>query len=325
MPDVISIGEVMVQMNPVSGGPLRHARLYERHVAGSEANTLAGLQRLGVSTGFISRVGKDELGLAVLAELRAEGIDVSRVSVDPEAPTGVYFVQRGYPVQGKTLVFYYRANSAASRTGPEDVPEEALDGARMVHLSGITPVLSESCRQACLRLVELARKRNVPVVFDTNIRVTLWRERARALEGLKPFLAEASYVFTGDGDLSFLFDGDSLESRVAQLRALAPAAQMVIVKRGAEGATVFMPDGSTVEHGGFRVKVVDELGAGDAFDAAFLASLLQGRPVHEALRLANAAGALTVTALGDLEPLPTWDDLRMFLARHEGADSALLR
>lgn len=325
MARVISIGEVMVQLNPVSSGPLRNVRMFERHIAGSEANILVGLERLGIRTRLISRVGDDELGLAILAELRAGGVDVSTVKTDACAPTGIYFVQRGYPVPGKTIVFYYRKGSAASRMDPSDVNEEAVRDSELVLITGITPALSETCYEASRSLLSLARSLGIPVVFDTNVRVKLWQTGQKALTGLRPFFAGARYVFTGQGDLDFLFGPGELESQVAQVYKVAPEAEFVVVKQGKDGASVYRAGEDVLRHSGYKVEVVDELGAGDAFVAAFLACLLLGRDLNTALVYANAAGALAVTVKGDLEPLPTWGDLNLFIQRYGGSETTLLR
>lgn len=324
MGHVLSIGEMMVQMCPTLEGPLRQTRTYERYVAGSEGNTLVSLELLGVRTRFISRVGNDELGFAILSELRARGVDVSWIVRDKEAPTGVYFIQRGYPLQGKTTVLYYRKGSAASRLSPQDLPEEVMDDVELVLLTGITPALSLSCNEACLKLMEMARSHDRPLAFDTNIRIKLLPDQAYGRKLLLPFLQEAKYIFTGAGDLTYLFGPGEIEDQVVQLRKLALKAEIILVKLGKHGAVVYDKD-SVFRHQGYQVKVVDELGAGDAFNGAFIASMLRGDGVEQALRYANAAGALAVTAKGDLEPLPTWNDLSLFLSCYEDSEAQLLR
>ncbi|NMB13414.1 MAG: sugar kinase [Firmicutes bacterium] len=324
MGHVLSIGEMMVQMCPTLEGPLRQARAYERYVAGSEGNTLVSLELLGVKTRFISRVGDDELGSAILSELRARGIDVSWIARDKDAPTGVYFIQRGYPLQGKTTVLYYRKGSAASRLSPQDLSEEVMDDVKLVFMTGITPALSPSCNEACLKLMEMARSHDRPLAFDTNIRIKLLPDRAYGQKLLLPFLKEAKYIFTGAGDLTYLFGPGEIEEQIVQLRDLAPKADIILVKLGKHGAVVYEQD-KVFRHQGYQVKVVDELGAGDAFSGAFIASMLRGDTVEHALRYANAAGALTVTAKGDLEPLPTWNDLSLFLSYYEDSEAQLLR
>ena len=148
MPDVVTIGEMMVQFNPITTGPLRHVAYFEKHAAGAEANFAVGMVRIGFSAGFISRVGDDEFGKYILTVLKGEGVDVSRVTVDREAPTGIFFVQRGFPIPGRSSVTYYRKGSAASRLSTRDLDHEYVKGSRLFHITGITPALSETCREA---------------------------------------------------------------------------------------------------------------------------------------------------------------------------------
>ncbi|NLJ80971.1 MAG: sugar kinase, partial [Firmicutes bacterium] len=228
MRHVLSMGEMMIQICPSSKGPLRQARLFERYVAGSEGNTLVGLELLGIKTKFISRVGADELGLAILNEFRARGVDVSLVQQDENGPTGVYFIQRGYPLQDKSTVLYYRQGSAASLLSEKDVEDVDLTDTRLVLLSGITPALSASCRRACLALREKAEKKDVPLAFDTNVRVALLPDSGQALELLRPYLESARYIFTGGGDLDYLFGSGDLDFRVDKLRKIAKQAEIIL-------------------------------------------------------------------------------------------------
>ena len=144
---ILGLGEVMIQLNPVNKGPLRHALLFERHVAGSEANVIVGMSRLGFSCGFLTVVGDDEFGKSVISTLRSEGVDTNHVRIRENYPTAVYFVQRGFPVPGKTTVFYYRKGSAFSTLSPNDIEEEIFQDVVLFHMSGITPALSNSYYQ----------------------------------------------------------------------------------------------------------------------------------------------------------------------------------
>ena len=148
MPDVVCMGEVMVQFNAVTRGPLRHVALFEKHAAGAEGNVAIGVSRLGISSGIITRVGDDEFGQFLLSTLRAEKVDTTHVKIDRDSPTAAFFVQRGYPIPGKSEAFYYRRNSAGSRLGPKDVDSQYIASAKVFHVTGITPALSETAKEA---------------------------------------------------------------------------------------------------------------------------------------------------------------------------------
>lgn len=145
MPQLITIGETMAAFTPNTPGPLRYVQGFGIRTAGAESNVAVGLAKLGLNAAWISRLGDDEFGRFIRNQLRAEGVDCSHVIFDPDHRTGVMFKETGV---GETKVFYYRENSAASHLSPEDLSPALFEGVRMVHLSGITPVLSESCLAA---------------------------------------------------------------------------------------------------------------------------------------------------------------------------------
>jgi len=313
----------MVQFNPLSTGPLRYPKLFEVHVAGSEANMLVGLAKLGYSAGFISRVGNDELGLMVIKTLRGEGVDVSRVKVDPEAPTGIYIVQRHFPVPGQSTVLYYRHGSAASKMGPEDVDEDYLREFSAIILTGITPALSESCYRAVQKAYRVAKGHGLDTIFDTNIRIKLWKRAELAREKLREFLG-AKIVFTNREDLAIIFPETPLEEAAHKL--IDTGAELVVVKLGREGAIAFTKNNETYKLQAYAVPLVEDvIGAGDAFNAAFLAALYRGLGVEKALKYGVAAGALVVTVRGDIEAQPTWSDLETFMEYVEKKEQAHVR
>jgi len=153
---VFGIGELMIQLNPTIKGPLRHVNYFEKKVAGSEANVIIGMCRFGNEAGFFTAVGKDELGKCIISTLDAEKVETKFVKISEDF-TGVYFIQRGYPVPGKTDVLYYRKGSAFSKIQPEDITDEMLDDVRLVFVSGITPALSESCNSASRKLTAITK------------------------------------------------------------------------------------------------------------------------------------------------------------------------
>ena len=207
MVDVISIGETMVQLNAFTSGPLRYVNYFEKHAAGTESNFAIGIVRMGYSAGWISRLGNDEFGRYILNFIRGEGVDVSRVVFDSEAPTGIYFIQRDYPVPGKSVIYYYRKGSAASRLKPEDVDVEYIASAKIFHTTGITLALSESCREAALKAIESARNGDTEVSFDTNIRLKLWSpEEARKV--IMNYIGLCDIIFTDPQDAGILLGKD---------------------------------------------------------------------------------------------------------------------
>jgi len=308
--DVVTMGEMMVQLNPVTEGPLRHVAYFEKHAAGAEANFAVGMTRMGFTAGYITRVGEDEFGRYILSFLKGEGVDVSRVVEDKEAPTGVYFIQRGYPVPGKSSVLYYRKGSAASRLCPQDLDPEYIGQTRLFHLTGITPALSETCREASYEAINITKNRNTLISLDTNIRLKLWKAK-KARETLLPIIEKATILLTDPEDSQILIGESDPEKAARSFLDMGPST--VVVKLGEEGALAATKE-KTVRKSAFKVPVVDMIGAGDAFAAGFVASILKGWSLERALEIANAAGALVVTVRGDIENLPSMKEVEQFLA-----------
>ncbi|MCL6517587.1 sugar kinase [Alicyclobacillus sp.] len=307
--DVITFGETMVNFAPGTAGPIETVHTFEKRIAGSETNVSVGLARLGHRVAWVSRLGDDGFGRFVYKTVRGEGVDVSGVIFDPDAPTGLYFKE--YLGGGRTQVHYYRRGSAASRLRPGDVDLDRFPQARFLFASGITPALSESCRQTAERAIESAAGRGMTVVFDPNMRRKLWSEdEARPI--LRRLAAASHLVLPGIDEGEILTGSTDAERIAAEL--LQGRTQAVVVKLGPEGAYYRTVDGQSGYVAGFRVDQVDEIGAGDAFAAGLMSGLLDDLPLPEAVRRACAMGALAVTGIGDYESLPYRRDLEAFMA-----------
>lgn len=308
MLDVVTLGEAMIQMTPTQSGLLRHARQFERYVGGAEANVAIGIVRLGHRAGWMSRVGADEFGACVQSKIRGEGVDTSRVVEDDEAPTGVYFKERRRA--DLTRVYYYRDGSAASRMEPSDLDADYIGEASCLHLTGITPALSDSCRETVWEALRIAEAEGVAVSLDPNVRRKLWSE-AEARATLREMMPYVHTVLTSEEEAALLTDTPDPEEAARALRDLGP--EQVVVRLGAEGALAVGADASVERRSAIDVEVVDVVGAGDAFTAGYLAGQLRDWPLGRSLRLGNVAGGLATTVYGDSEGIPTWEDVQPFL------------
>jgi 2-dehydro-3-deoxygluconokinase len=190
-----------------------------------------------------------------------------------------------------------------------DVDEEYIGGSRALFLTGITPALSESCYRAFRKALEVARSSGVDVILDTNIRLKLWRTPERAREALLPVLRDTKILITNKEDLAILFPEIS-STREPVKKLLNQGIEIVVVKKGEEGSELYTKEGGEVVEKAISMPIIEDvIGAGDAFDAALLASLYRGLEHSQALKYANIAGALVVTVRGDIEAQPTWEVL----------------
>lgn len=309
MLDIVTLGEILIQLNPLTTGPLRNVAYFERHVAGSEANVAVAATRMGLLTGIVSRVGNDEFGKCITSALRGEGVDVSHVQVDNRGFTGVYFIQRDYPVPGKSKVFYYRAGSSCSRLGPQDLDDNYVANSKLLYLTGITPALSKSCLSVCMKALQIARREGLKIAFDTNIRPILWSNQ-NPRTTILPILREADVVFTDAFDLERLMGQQPPDDAAKEL--VSEGASCVVLKRGAGETTLFSRNHTLVQRH-FDVPVVDSIGAGDAFAGVFISGYLKGWDLRRCLKAASVAGALTVTGRGDQEYAPSEEEIEEFL------------
>ena len=303
--DVITAGETMVLGVPSRPGRLRHAGSLELKIGGAESNLAIALSRLGLSAGWVSYLGDDEPGQLVLDRVRAEGVDTSRVRRLKDHPTGLYLREQ---VGTDVRVYYYRRGSAASTMSPQAFDQDYLSGAKFLHLTGITPALSEDCRAFTLWAAREARASGTRVSFDVNYRSKLW-DAHEAKAFVKEILPDVYLLLVGDEEAKALWGRDD-EGLVRDLAREGP--EEVVLKRGRAGSLALV-GGEILEDPAFSVTQVDPVGAGDAFAAGYLAGHAWDMPAGERLRVANAMGAMSVATLGDYEGLPDEKELRAFL------------
>ncbi|MCW3991112.1 MAG: sugar kinase [Candidatus Bathyarchaeota archaeon] len=297
-PDVVSIGEPMAEFCATGIGRLGQVDLFKRGWGGDTSNFAVAVARLGGEVGYLCRIGDDEFGRSFMALWRREGVDISRVAVDPQASTAVYFISLTEDLEHDFT--YYRAGSAASRYSRDDLDREYVRRARVLHSSGISLAVSQSLREAVFEAVDLCKTGGGLFSFDPNFRPKLWPiNTARAV--MEYAFRKADAVLSSIEDMHLLYGVRDRVKAVEKLRGLG--ASVVAIKLGGEGCYVTSDEGS-LHVPGFRVEVVDTTGSGDAFDAAFVVGLLEGWDLNKTATFANAVGALTTTAYGAVAPLP---------------------
>lgn len=314
--EVVTLGECLAAFVATDPGPLAESRGFIRHVAGAEANVAVGLARLGHAVAYLGRVGADGFGTAIARALRGEAVDVDHLAIDDTARTAVMFRERR--ALGAMDVIYHRAGSAGSRVTAQDVDravdDGVFDGARWLHLTGITPSLSQTAREATTRALESGREAGLTISLDINLRRRLWSDEEAA--PVIRDLASRVHVVLGSADeLAVVadLDPDTSPERLARaVAAIGPGT--VVAKLGRDGALGLEGELSVVEPGIVVDQVVDPVGAGDAFCAGFIAGRLDGVDLPTALRMGNACGALAVAASGDQSGLPDRDELARLLA-----------
>jgi 2-dehydro-3-deoxygluconokinase len=293
-PALVSLGEPLIEFNRPREGD---GRTWLQGFGGDSQNVAIAAARQGASAGYLTSLGQDWMGDAFLELWQAEGVDASRVSRHPTAPTGVSFVTHG--AAGHKFD-YLRKNSAASLMTPDGLPADYIAGARYFHLSAIGQAISDSARQTCDAAVTIARTAGVKVSYDTNLRLRLW-DIDTARRTIDATIARCDIALPSLDDsqlLTGLAEPDAIADYYLDL-----GAPLVALKMGPDGCLVATLQ-ERLRLPGHRVAAVDATGAGDTFDGAFLTRLLAGDDVRAAARYANLAAALSTRGYGAVTPIP---------------------
>lgn len=307
--DVVALGEAMVEFNQTQPG---HNQ-YLQGFGGDTSNALIAAARAGATTAYLTRVGDDAFGQALMALWAGENVDTRHVERDSAHPTGVYFVTHG---PSGHAFSYLRAGSAASHMTPQwlaGAVAQRIATARVLHVSGISLAISPSACDTVFAAIRLAREAGTLVSFDVNLRLKLWPlDRARACIAQAVALCD---VFLPSLDDVAALAGISEPDAVADW-GHALGAKTVVLKLGAQGVLISQGQGSAnlrMRIAAHAVNVVDATGAGDCFCGNLLAQLAQGKTVADAARYANAAAALAVQGFGAVAPLPRRADVEALL------------
>lgn len=323
---VVTFGETMLRLSPPGYQRITQAQSFEVFVAGTESNTAAVLAQLGVSVAWLSRLPDNPLGHLVAQRLQALGVDVSYVSWQADGRLGLYFVEAGVTPR-PTRVYYDRKDSCMSRWRPGEWDwQTILQGADLLHATGITPALSESCREATHEALQSAHQIGIPVSFDLNYRSLLWtpQEARRIIESLIPFVhllivspADAQAVLDVQGEDTAI--AEAVRKRYNVPIVATPLRDQQTATAGRRYSVIATPEG-VQQSEGCPFEVIDPIGSGDAYDAGLVYGYLQG-DLNLAMRCADALSALKHTMPGDVL-LTTPEELQQVL---QGALRGIVR
>ncbi|MEM1163404.1 MAG: sugar kinase [Pseudomonadota bacterium] len=292
MTGLLCLGEAMVEFVRLESGD------YRRGFGGDTSNAAIAAARQGASVGYLSALGTDRFGDSLIDLWSGEGVDTSHIRRDPDAPTGIYFVD---PDPEGRFFTYYREGSAASRMQPRALPSNALANARCLHLSGITLAVSEQLRATGLAAVDMVRGAGGAVSLDTNLRLKLW-DLDTARRVLTDAMSRADIAVTSIDDSAHLTGLSDPAGIARHYHKLGP--KIVLVTMGGDGCHLSHPGGQVLIPPA-RASAVDSTGAGDTFAGAFLAWWLETEDPERAARRAAIAAAGTVSGYGAVDPIPT--------------------
>lgn len=310
MPVIVAVGEAIVEvMRTQRDQPLdRPGDLSGPYPSGAPAIFASTAARLGSSVGLVGTVGDDAFGTCVESRLLADGVDVTALRRTSERLTGIAFV--AYRADGDRSFVFHLPQSAAADVRIDQVPDGYLDDTRYLHIMGSSLSIGEPMRRACYVLAQRVHARGGFVSLDPNLRPELMPvSEIRAV--CEPILDLTSIVFPSGDELTTLTGKSTVEEGAAAL--LGRGVQLVALKRGELGSTLFTPEGATLVPP-LQVDEVDPTGAGDAYDAAFIVGLSKGWTLEATGLMANACGALATTRLGPMEGSYSQREVLSFMA-----------
>ena len=310
-PRVLSMGNMLVEiMRPQLDAPLDQPGAFEGPFPSGDTVIYIGqVARLGLPASYIGAVGADDFGDCQLRRLHADGVDCSQVRVLPQHSTGVAFNAR-FSDGGRRFLFHWR-HAASGQLAPDYVDMAALADVSWLHLSGCNLAICESARAACVHAMD-SLPAAAQLSFDPNIRPeVLSVEEIREL--CQPVIERANLILPSAGEAAMLTGAADDESGC---RLWAGQGRLVALKQGEAGCTLFQGD-ERLQVPAFPANEVDATGAGDSFAAALTVALLEGMPLTQAGRFANAVGALAVTRMGPMEGSPTRAEVEAFIRAQE--------
>jgi 2-dehydro-3-deoxygluconokinase len=305
MADVITFGETMVRLSTPRFHRLEQATSLDMRAGGAEANVAVALARLGASAAYVTRLTRSPLGRFIENQIRLHGVDTSHVLWTGADRVGLYFVEFGASPR-PSAVYYDRRDSAMSRLKPGDIDWAAVfAGVRHFHTSGITPALSDSCRDATVEALRAAKEAGLTVSIDLNYRSKLWSSE-EARDTMTALLQYADFLITSESDAREVLGISAPSCReLAEKLTQAFKVRVVAVTTGAfvsqwrsQLTAVMLAEGTFYETKTYDLEIVDRLGTGDSCTAGFLWGWLRGE-VPRGLDVGVALGALKQSAPGD--------------------------
>lgn len=310
MSEVILFGEPMTLFIAETVGSLEEVEHYTKSLSGAEVNVSIGLTRLGHKVTYVTRLGDDPLGHYIENYLKKESIGTEFITYDTYYRTGIQLKNK--VISGDPYATYYRKDSAASQIGTKEIDAIDFTGIKIVHITGIPPALSQSCREATYRIIERARENNVFISFDPNLRPALWESEEVMIKVLNDIASKCDMILPGKAE-GLILTGSNEPKKIAEFYQNMGVG-IVIIKLGSDGAYVQDNRKKPYIVSGFKVKkVVDTVGAGDGFAAGVISGILEGLSLKESARRGTAIGAIQVMSAGDNEGLPTRKKLEEFM------------
>ncbi|KAK0596222.1 hypothetical protein LWI29_013808 [Acer saccharum] len=306
---VVCFGEMLIDFVPtINGLALAEAPAFKKAPGGAPANVAVGIARLGGSSAFIGKVGEDEFGYMLADILKENNVNSDGLRFDPGARTALAFVT--LRSDGEREFMFYRNPSADMLLQEAELDLDLIRKAKIFHYGSIS-LITEPCKSAHIAAAKAAKDAGVVLSYDPNLRLPLWPSAEKAREGILSIWETADIIKISEEEISFLTKGEDPNNDKVVRKLFHPNLKLLLVTDGPDGCRYYTKDFSGKVQG-LKVDTVDTTGAGDAFVAGTLSQLAvdlslleKEEQLRDALRFANACGALTVMERGAIPALPT--------------------
>ncbi len=324
--DILALGELLLRLSSPVNERIVRGSVFEKCAGGAELNVVSGISLMGLRSGIISKVPKNDLGVYIRNQIRFLGVSDDCLIYDesPDARLGIYFYENGASPR-KSSVVYDRRHSSINNLRMDEIPEDVFSSARMFHTCGISLALSPQCREAAVQCIRRFKEAGALVSFDVNFRANLWDEStARAcITEILPYIdilfvseETSRRTFGKKGTIKEIMKSYTEEYPISVVASTNR--KVISPKQHTFGSTIY----SAKENQFYQeppyeaIDVVDRIGSGDAYVSGVLYGLLAHGDCERALEYGNAASAVKNTVPGDL-PCTDLAELNRIIAAHK--------
>jgi len=268
---------------------------------------VCAMSALGAKTGIIATVGEDAFGKCIVERLKKYKVDISHIIYLKNITTGTAFTS--YNSDGSRNFIFHLENAAPGKFSPKHINKKYIQSSRWLHISGNVLALSKSARDAIYKAVDIAYKNNIPISFDPNLRLEVFKS-SEIKEIVWPVLKKTTVFLPSIGEIKYIMEINNEENGISQL--FKEGIKIIARKEGKNGSTIFTKE-KKIYVKPFRINEVDPTGCGDSYCAGFIYGYIKNWQLEKIGEFANAVGAITATKRGTTESLPSLEDVKLFI------------
>lgn len=317
---ITTIGEILIDfVSTQNGTTVSTSKSFDKKPGGAPANVSVGLARLGIPTGFIGAVGNDEFGIFLKDTLKKENVDISFMQTLNSFNTTLAFVS--LDKNGERSFCFYRNPGADTQLSKNHIDEDYIKSSRILHFGSLS-LTHQPARDATYKAIKIAKKNNIIVSFDPNIRLSLWKNKEDAYNEIIKAIPLCNILKLSEEESYFLSKKNDLKQSAKYLSQLGPI--LVFITLGEKGSFAYFK-GQTLLCDGYNIKAIDTTGCGDAFTAGVLFKIYNqynditsfaktnDLNLKEILSFANACGAICALKKGAIPSMPSLKKVKMLL------------